>query len=120
MSSAASLARRARWRWPEMVFWVVAFAAILVPVYDFMNAHSRASSTAVAQQPLLANVHALLDVGGGSGIFAIEMAKAWRDLNATVLHCLGIDHAKFTYKFQGLDQRLTGVEEQHVIRELLA
>jgi uncharacterized protein (DUF1501 family) len=41
------------------------------------------------------------------------------DLNATVLHCLGIDHGKFTFKFQGLDQRLTGVEEQHVIRDLL-
>jgi hypothetical protein len=41
------------------------------------------------------------------------------DLNATVLHCLGIDHARFTFKFQGLDQRLTGVEEQHVIKELL-
>ena len=42
------------------------------------------------------------------------------DLNATILHCLGIDHAKFGYKFQGLDQRLTGVEEQHPIRELLS
>ena len=42
------------------------------------------------------------------------------DLNATILHCLGIDHAKFTFKFQGLDQRLTGVEEQHVIKELLS
>ena len=42
------------------------------------------------------------------------------DLNATILHCLGIDHSKFTFKFQGLDQRLTGVEEQHVIRDLLA
>jgi hypothetical protein len=41
------------------------------------------------------------------------------DLNATVLHCLGIDHARFAFKFQGLDQRLTGVEEQHVIRPLL-
>ena len=41
------------------------------------------------------------------------------DLNATVLHCLGIDHAKFAFKFQGLDQKLTGVEEQHVIRALL-
>lgn len=41
------------------------------------------------------------------------------DLNATILHCLGIDHTKFTFKFQGLDQRLTGVEEQHPIRELL-
>lgn len=42
------------------------------------------------------------------------------DINATILHCMGIDHSKFTFKFQGLDQRLTGVEEQHVIRELLA
>jgi uncharacterized protein (DUF1501 family) len=42
------------------------------------------------------------------------------DLNATILHCLGIDHARFTFKFQGLDQRLTGVEEQHVIKDLLA
>ncbi|MBN9121740.1 MAG: DUF1501 domain-containing protein [Planctomycetes bacterium] len=41
------------------------------------------------------------------------------DINATVLHLMGIDHAKFTYRFQGLDQRLTGVEEQKVIRELL-
>jgi hypothetical protein len=41
------------------------------------------------------------------------------DINATVLHLLGIDHEKFTFKFQGLDQRLTGVEEQHVIKELL-
>ena len=30
-----------------------------------------------------------------------------RDFNATILHCLGIDHNKFTYKFQGLDQKLT-------------
>jgi hypothetical protein len=42
------------------------------------------------------------------------------DLNATILHCLGIDHNRFKFKFQGLDQRLTGVEEQRVIRELLA
>ncbi|HVL16298.1 MAG TPA: DUF1501 domain-containing protein [Gemmata sp.] len=41
------------------------------------------------------------------------------DINATLLHCLGIDHSRFTFKFQGLEQRLTGVEEQHVIKELL-
>ncbi len=34
------------------------------------------------------------------------------DLNATILHCLGIDHRRFTVKFQGLDARLTGVGEQ--------
>ncbi len=42
------------------------------------------------------------------------------DLNATILHCLGIDHERFSFKFQGLDQRLTGVESQRVITEILA
>jgi uncharacterized protein (DUF1501 family) len=42
------------------------------------------------------------------------------DLNATLLHCLGIEHSRFTHKFQGLDQRLTGVEEAHVVKGLLA
>lgn len=44
-----------------------------------------------------------------------------RDLNATILHQLGIDHQKLTFKFQGLDQRLTGVEEPaHVVKQILA
>lgn len=51
----------------------------------FMNAHSQASSRAVALQPLFREVDAVLDVGGGSGIFSIEMAKAWPRLRATVL-----------------------------------
>jgi len=42
------------------------------------------------------------------------------DFNATILHCLGIDHERFTVKFQGLDQRLSGVESPRVIKELLA
>jgi uncharacterized protein (DUF1501 family) len=42
------------------------------------------------------------------------------DLNATLLHCLGVDHAKFSFKAQGLDQRLTGVEPARVVREILA
>ena len=42
------------------------------------------------------------------------------DLNATILHCMGIDHERFTFPFQGLEQRLTGVETQRVVRELLA
>ncbi len=42
------------------------------------------------------------------------------ELNATLLHCLGVDHRRFSYKFQGLDQRLTGVEEVHPIKALLA
>ena len=42
------------------------------------------------------------------------------DLNATVLQCLGIDHERFTYRYLGLDQRLTGVEEARVVKEILA
>ena len=44
----------------------------------------------------------------------------FRDLHATILHCLGIDHRRMTFPFQGLDQRLTGVEaEAHVLHEIL-
>ena len=42
------------------------------------------------------------------------------NLNATILHCLGIDHRRLTYKFQGLDMRLTGVEEQNPVKGILA
>ena len=43
-----------------------------------------------------------------------------RDFHASVLHLLGYDHQRFTYRYQGLDQKLTGVEEAHVIKALLA
>jgi hypothetical protein len=33
-----------------------------------------------------------------------------RDLNATILHLMGVDHNRLTYSFQGLDQRLTGID----------
>jgi len=42
-----------------------------------------------------------------------------RDLHATILHLLGIDHERFTHRYQGLDFRLTGVEESHVVRDIL-
>ena len=41
------------------------------------------------------------------------------DLNATILHLMGVDHRRFTYPFQGLDQRLTGVEEARVVQPVL-
>jgi hypothetical protein len=43
-----------------------------------------------------------------------------RDLNATILRLLGIDHERLTFKFQGLDQKLTGVEPAKVISQILA
>ncbi len=41
------------------------------------------------------------------------------DLHATVLHCLGIDHERLTFRHNGIDRRLTDVHG-HVIREVLA
>jgi len=43
-----------------------------------------------------------------------------RDLHATILHQLGIDHNKLSFPFQGLDQKLTGVEPADVVRGILA
>ena len=43
-----------------------------------------------------------------------------RDFHATTLQLLGFDHTRFTYKHQGLDFRLTGVEPARVVKELLA
>jgi len=50
----------------------------------------------------------------------VENPVHLRDLHATILHCLGIDHQRFTYRYRGLDVRLTGVEEAHVVRGILA
>lgn len=43
-----------------------------------------------------------------------------RDLMATLLHQFGIDHERFSYKYQGLDQRLTGVEKASVVKAIVS
>ena len=43
-----------------------------------------------------------------------------RDFQATILRLFGIDHDKFSYKYQGLDVKLTGVEKAEVVKALLA
>jgi hypothetical protein len=43
-----------------------------------------------------------------------------RDFHATVLQLLGFDHERFTYPWQGLDAKLTGVEAARVVKEILA
>ena len=43
-----------------------------------------------------------------------------RDFHATLLHALGLDHEKLIFPFQGLDQRLTGVEKARVVKEVFA
>jgi len=43
-----------------------------------------------------------------------------RDLHATMLHLLGVDHEQLIFPFQGLDQKLTGVEESKVINSIIS
>ncbi len=59
----------------EMAQWLTAY----------MNAHSQANSRALVTQPLFGDVRRLLDVGGGSGVFASALARAWPKLGATVM-----------------------------------
>jgi hypothetical protein len=59
---------------------------------------------------------------GGSdelGFYAVENKTHVHDLQATLLHLLGFDHERLTYKFQGRDFRLTDVHGK-VVREILA
>ena len=43
-----------------------------------------------------------------------------RDLHATMLHLLGVNHEELIFPFQGLDQKLTGVENARVVKKILA
>jgi Protein of unknown function (DUF1501) len=54
------------------------------------------------------------------GYKSVEGVTRVRDLHATVLHQVGLNHERLTHKYQGLDARLTGVEPARVIREILA
>jgi uncharacterized protein (DUF1501 family) len=59
---------------------------------------------------------------GQTDEFAYNIAEnpvSVNDLNATLLHCMGIDHERFTVKHQGLDVKLTGVEKSRIIKEIL-
>ncbi len=53
------------------------------------------------------------------GYAAQENPVHVRDIHATLLQQFGVDHRKLTYKFQGLDFRLTGVEEARVLKDIL-
>lgn len=53
------------------------------------------------------------------GFHVTEKPVHMHDIQATLLHLLGMDHTKLTYRFQGRDYRLTDVEG-HVVKEILA
>lgn len=54
------------------------------------------------------------------GYHAVDDVVHVRDLHATMLHLLGIDAGRFSFPFQGLDMRLTGVEPARAIKPILA
>ena len=54
------------------------------------------------------------------GYHVAENVVHVRDLHATILHLMGIDHHRFKFKFKGLDLGLTGVEHARVVKELFA
>jgi hypothetical protein len=53
------------------------------------------------------------------GYNAVDKIVEVHDLHATMLHLLGIDHERFTFRYQGRDFRLTDVSG-HVVEEILA
>ena len=54
------------------------------------------------------------------GYKSVENVVSVHDLHATMLYLCGIDHARFTAKFQGLDARLTGVEPARIVKEIVS
>src|SRR5262245_3866939 len=54
------------------------------------------------------------------GFRAVDEPHHISDLHATVLHLMGLDHERLSFFYQGLDQRLTGVEPRRLIRRALA
>ena len=53
------------------------------------------------------------------GYHVVEDPVSVHDLQATMLHCLGLNHEKLTFRFQGRDYRLTDVYGE-VVQKLLA
>ena len=53
------------------------------------------------------------------GYFAVENKMEMYDLHATMLHLLGLDHERLTYRFSSRDMRLTDVHGR-VIHDLIA
>jgi len=53
------------------------------------------------------------------GFKAVENPTSVHDLHATMLHLMGFDHEKLTYRYAGRDFRLTDVHGQ-VVRDILA
>jgi hypothetical protein len=84
---------------------------------DGRDHHNRAFSMWLAGGGIKAgHVHGTTD---DFGFNVVEDAVHVHDLNATLLHLLGFDHTRLTYRFQGRDYRLTDVHG-HLVKGILA
>jgi arylsulfatase A-like enzyme len=54
------------------------------------------------------------------GLKAVEGRVSVRDFHATILHLLGLNHEQLFIEQNGLKEKLTGVEEAHVVKGILA
>ncbi len=50
----------------------------------------------------------------------VENPMHIHQLNATILHCLGIDYSRLSFRFQGLDMKLTGIDRRGPVMDLIA
>ena len=81
--------------------------AIARRIADFMHAHSLAPALAAASQQVFADISSLLDVGCGSGVYGIHMAKAHPDMHVTLLDLAEmVDEAARYVEQEGLSGRV--------------
>ena len=73
----------------------------------FMQAHSQAPALGVARLPVWGTVRHLMDVGCGSGVYGIEIARAWPDLEVTLMDLKEVAHEAGKYVgVAGMDGRV--------------
>ena len=54
------------------------------------------------------------------GYYINENPVEIRDIHATIMHQMGLNYEEVSFRYMGLDQRLTGVEEAHILHDILA
>lgn len=100
-----------------LIVWAGEFGRTPMSQGNGRDHHNKAMSVWMAGAGLRGGmVHGATD---DLGYAAVDKVTTVHDLHATMLHQLGVEHNAFSFKFQGLDARLTGVEGARVIREIL-
>ncbi|MCC7084209.1 MAG: DUF1501 domain-containing protein [Pirellulales bacterium] len=100
-----------------LIVWAGEFGRTPMSQGDGRDHHNKGFSIWLAGGPIRGG----LSYGATDelGYSAVEKVVNVHDVHATMLHLLGIDDARFTVKFQGLDAKLTGVEPASVLKNIL-